>query len=48
MKRNKTRQIKVGNVLIGGQDKVIIQSMQKPRRCMEKGDPMVIDGLEVG
>lgn len=27
MKRNKTRQIKVGNVLIGGQDKVIIQSM---------------------
>ena len=21
---------------------------QKPRRCMEKGDPMVIDGLEVG
>ena len=27
MKRNKTRQIKVGNVLIGGQDKVVIQSM---------------------
>jgi len=27
MKRNKTRQIKVGNVLIGGQNKVIIQSM---------------------
>lgn len=27
MKRNKTRQIKVGDVLIGGQDKVIIQSM---------------------
>lgn len=27
MKRNKTRQVKVGNVLIGGQDKVIIQSM---------------------
>ena len=27
MKRNKTRQIKVGNVLIGGQNKVVIQSM---------------------
>ncbi len=27
MKRNKTKQIKVGNVLIGGQNKVIIQSM---------------------
>ena len=27
MKRNKTRQIKVGNVLIGGQKKVVIQSM---------------------
>ena len=27
MNRTKTRQIKVGDVLIGGQDKVIIQSM---------------------
>ena len=27
MKRNKTRQIKVGNVLVGGQNKVVIQSM---------------------
>ena len=27
MKRNKTRQIKVGNVFIGGQKKVVIQSM---------------------
>lgn len=27
MKRNKTKQIKVGNVLIGGQNKVVIQSM---------------------
>ena len=27
MKRNKTRQIKVGNVLIGGQKRVVIQSM---------------------
>lgn len=27
MKREETRQIKVGNVLVGGQDKVIIQSM---------------------
>ena len=27
MKREKTRQIKVGNVVIGGQNKVVIQSM---------------------
>ena len=27
MKRTKTRQIKVGNILIGGQNKVVIQSM---------------------
>lgn len=27
MKRNQTRQVKVGNIYIGGQDKVVIQSM---------------------
>ena len=27
VKRNKTRKIKVGNVQIGGQNKVVIQSM---------------------
>ena len=27
MKRNDTRQVKIGDVIIGGQNKVIIQSM---------------------
>ena len=27
MKRNETRQVKIGNVLVGGQNKVVIQSM---------------------
>ncbi len=33
MKREKTRQIKVGNVVIGGQNKVVIQSMTNTKTC---------------
>lgn len=32
----------------GSESEGVSMGVQKPRRCMEKGDPTVIGGLEVG
>lgn len=49
MKRSKTRQIMVGNVRIGGQNKVIIQSMTNtPTKNVDQTVKQIIELEEAG
>ncbi len=48
MKRNETRAIKVGNLVIGGNDQVIIQSMTNTKTKDIEATVKQINALAVG